>query len=44
MSSTNRAQILDEAVRHHLDTEEGQDFLTGQQTMDDIRVSPQPLP
>ena len=42
MSSTIKAQILDQAVGPHLETDEGIDFLTGQATTDDIRVSLQP--
>ena len=43
MSSANNVQILDQAIKPHLETDEGIDFLTGQATMDDIRVSSQSI-
>lgn len=39
MSLADRMQILDDAIRPHLETEEGKAFLIGLETTEDIRVS-----
>ena len=38
MASEHKAELLEEAVGPHLETDEGQNFIAGQATMDGIRV------